>query len=131
MPFALSPATIDLLEGRNYAVLATINADGSPHTSTMWVGRDGGDVVMSTVEGRRKHRNMIRDPRVSLTVIDRADGENYVELRGRVTITPDVGLIVDNRLSWKYDGKDKDPDRVGMVRVVVRLTVEKATGRAA
>jgi PPOX class probable F420-dependent enzyme len=131
MAFTLSPATIELLEGRNYAVLATINPDGSPHTSTMWVGCDGGDVVMSTVEGRRKHRNMIRDPRVSLAVIDSADGENYVELRGRVTMTPDVGLIVDNRLSWKYDGKDKDPDRPGMVRVVVRLTVEKATGRAA
>ena len=86
---------------------------------------------MSTVEGRRKHRNMVRDPRVSLTVIDSADGENYVELRGRVTMTPDVGLVVDNRLSWKYDGKDKDPDRPGMVRVVIRLTVEKATGRAA
>jgi len=131
MPFTLSPATIELLEERNYAVLATINPDGSPHTSTMWVGYDGGDVVMSTVEGRRKHRNMIRDPRVSLTVIDSANGENYVELRGCVTMTPDVGLIVDNRLSRKYDGKDKDPDQPGMVRVVVRLTVEKATGRAA
>lgn len=131
MTFTLSPATIKLLEERNYAVLATINPDGSPHTSAMWVGRDGDDVVMSSVEGRRKHRNMVRDPRVSLTVIDSADGENYVELRGRVTMTPDVGLVVDNRLSWKYDGKDKDPDRPGMVRVVIRLTVEKATGRAA
>lgn len=131
MVFTLSPATIKLLEERNYAVLATINPDGSPHTSAMWVGRDGDDVVMSTVEGRRKHRNMVRDPRVSLTVIDSADGENYVELRGRVTMTPDVDLVVDNRLSWKYDGKDKDPDRPGMVRVVIRLTVEKATGRAA
>lgn len=65
MAFTLSAATIELLEGRNYAVLATINPDGSAHTSTMWVGCDGGDVVMSTVEGRRKHRNMIRDPRVS------------------------------------------------------------------
>jgi PPOX class probable F420-dependent enzyme len=131
MSFTLSPATIKLLEERNYAVLATINPDGSPHTSAMWVGRDGDDVVMSSVEGRRKHRNMVRDPRVSLTVIDSADGENYVELRGRVTMTPDAGLVVDNRLSWKYDGKDKDPDRPGMVRVVIRLTVEKATGRAA
>jgi PPOX class probable F420-dependent enzyme len=131
MSFTLSQATIKLLEERNYAVLATINPDGSPHTSAMWVGRDGDDVVMSSVEGRRKHRNMVRDPRVSLTVIDSADGENYVELRGRVTMTPDVGLVVDNRLSWKYDGKDKEPDRPGMVRVVIRLTVEKATGRAA
>ena len=131
MAFTLSPATIELLDGRNYAVLATISPDGSPHTSPMWVGRDGDDVVMSTVAGRRKHRNMVRDPRISVTVIDAADGENYVELRGRVTMTPDTGLVVDNRLSWKYDGKDKDPDPPGTERVVVRLTVGKATGRAA
>lgn len=131
MAFTLSPATIELLDGRNYAVLATISPDGSPHTSPMWVGRDGDDVVMSTVAGRRKHRNMVRDPRISVTVIDAADGENYVELRGRVTMTPDTGLVVDNRLSWKYDGKDKDPDPPGTERVVVRLTVTKATGRAA
>src|SRR5579859_4466940 len=54
----------------NYAVLATVNPDGSPHTSVMWVGRDGDDLLFSTLEGRVKHRNMLRDPRVSVTVID-------------------------------------------------------------
>lgn len=131
MAFTLSPATIALLDGRNYAVLSTINADGSPHASVMWVGRDGSDVLMSTVEGRRKHRNMVRDPRVSVTVIDSADAENYVELRGRVSMAPDIGAAFDNQLSWKYDGRDKDPDKPGAVRVVVRLTVERAAGRAA
>jgi PPOX class probable F420-dependent enzyme len=129
--FTLSAASRRLLDGRNYAVLATINPDGSPHTSAMWVGRDGDDVLLSTTEGRVKHRNMVRDPRVSVTVIDSANGENYVELRGQVTMSPDVGIVVDNQLSWKYDGKDKDPDLPGVVRVVVRLKVTKATGRAA
>jgi PPOX class probable F420-dependent enzyme len=129
--FTLSAASRRLLDGRNYAVLATINPDGSPHTSAMWVGRDGDEVLLSTTEGRVKHRNMVRDPRVSVTVIDSANGENYVELRGQVTMSPDVGIVVDNQLSWKYDGKDKDPDLPGVVRVVVRLKVTKATGRAA
>ena len=57
-----------LVDGKNYAVLATVNADGSPQTSVMWVGRDGGDLLFSTVQGRVKHRNMVRDPRVSVTV---------------------------------------------------------------
>ena len=57
MGFELSPAAAALLDGRNYAVLATVNPDGSPQTSVMWVGRDGSDVLFSTVEGRRKHRN--------------------------------------------------------------------------
>jgi PPOX class probable F420-dependent enzyme len=131
MGFELSGVARALLDGRNYAVLATVNPDGSPQTSVMWVGRDGADVLFSTVEGRRKHRNMVRDPRVSVSVIDSADQENYVELRGRVSMTPDVGRRVDTQLSWKYDGRDPGADRPGAVRVIVRLTVDKAAGPAA
>ena len=129
--FSYSDATRKLLDGKNYAVLATVNADGSPQTSAMWVGRDGDDLLFSTVEGRVKHRNMLRDPRVSVTVLDGEDPENYVELRGRVTMTPDIGRQVDTRLSWKYDGKDPGQDRPGAVRVVVRMVVDKVTGYAA
>ncbi len=131
MAISFSEATLALLDGPNYAVLATVNADGSPQTSAMWVGRDSDELVFSTVEGRVKHRNMVRDPRVSVTVLDAADPENYVELRGRVSMTPDVGRAVDTALSWKYDGKDPDPDRPGAVRVVVRMVVDKVTGYAA
>jgi PPOX class probable F420-dependent enzyme len=131
MGIALSEAAVRLLDGKNYAVLATVNRDGSPQTSVIWVGRDGDDVLFSTVEGRVKHRNMVRDPRVSVTVIDTADPENYVELRGRVSMTPDIGRRLDTQLSWKYDGKDPDEDRPGAVRVVGRIDVEKATGYAA
>ena len=131
MSISLSDATVALVDGKNYAILATINPDGSPQTSVLWVGRDGHDLLFSTVAGRVKHRNMERDPRVSVTVLDSADPENYVELRGRVVMTPDVGRQVDTELSWKYDGKDPQPDRPGAVRVIVRMVVEKATGYAA
>jgi len=129
MSIPLSDATLALLDGRNYAVLATINPDGSPQTSVMWVGRDGNDPLFSTVEGRVKHRNMRRDPRVSVTVIDSSDPERYAELRGRVSMTADVGRRLDTQLSWKYDGHDPGEDRPGAVRVVVRMVVEKAAGR--
>jgi PPOX class probable F420-dependent enzyme len=130
MGIPLSDEALRLLDGRNYAVLATVNPDGSPQTSVMWVGRDGDDLLFSTVEGRIKHRNMLRDSRVSVTVIDSADPENYVELRGRVSITPDIGRRLDTLLSWKYEGKDPAEDRPGAVRVVVRMVVERATGHA-
>ena len=130
MGIALNDEIRRLLDGPHYAVLATINPDGAPQTSAMWVGRDGDDVLMSTLEGRRKHRNLQRDPRASVTVLD-ADPENYVELRGRVTIEPDVDRAFDIGLSWKYDGRDPDPDPPGAVRVVLRLSVHKATGYAA
>jgi len=95
MAIGFSEATLRLLDGKNYAVLATVNADGSPQTSVVWVGRDGSNLLFSTIEGRVKHRNMVRDPRVSVTVIDSADPENYVELRGTVSMTPDVGRRID------------------------------------
>jgi PPOX class probable F420-dependent enzyme len=131
MSIQLSESARRLVDGRNYAVLATVNPDGSPQTSVVWVGRDGDDLLFSTVEGRVKHRNMVRDPRVSVSIIDSADPENYVELRGRVSMTPDVGRQVDTQLSWKYDGRDPGEDRPGAVRVVVRMVVEKATGYGA
>jgi PPOX class probable F420-dependent enzyme len=132
MTFSFSDATLRLLDGRNYAVLATVNPDGSPQTSAMWIGRDGADLLFSTVAGRVKHRNMMRDPRVSVTVLDLQDPDIYVELRGRVvSMDPDVGRAVDTGLSWKYDGKDPGEDVPGAVRLVVRVVVEKATGYAA
>ena len=131
MAIPLSDATLRLVDGKNYAVLATVNPDGSPQTSVVWVGRDGDELLFSTVEGRVKHRNMRRDPRVSVTVIDWSDPENYVELRGRVSMTPDHGRRLDTQLSWKYDGRDPGQDRPGAVRVVVRMVVEKATGYGA
>jgi len=131
MAISFSAATLELLEGRNYAVLATINPDGSPQTSAMWVGRDGDDLVFSTVEGRKKHRNMLRDPRVSVSILDSADPENYVELRGRVTMTPDPDRLLHIQLSHKYDGTDPAEDRPGAHRVIVRMTVDKAAGHAA
>jgi PPOX class probable F420-dependent enzyme len=131
MGIRLNDATLELIDGRNYAVVGTVNADGSPHTSVVWISRDEGDLIFTTLEGRVKHRNMVRDPRVSISVIDSADAENYIELRGRASITRDVGRRVDTQLSWKYDGKDPAQDKPGAIRVVVRVKVDKAAGHAA
>ena len=131
MSIALNDEIHRLLDGRHFAVLATINPDGGPQTSAMWVGRDGEDVLFSTVAGRRKHRNLERDPRASVTVLDSDDPYNYVELRGRVTIAVDVGRAFDIGLSWKYDERDPDPDPPGAVRLILRVAVDRATGYAA
>jgi PPOX class probable F420-dependent enzyme len=131
MGIALNDEIRRLLDGRHFAVLATINPDGAPQTSAMWVGRDGDEVLFSTIAGRRKHRNLVRDPRASVTVLDSDDPYNYVELRGRVTMEEDVGRRFDTSLSWSYDGRDPDPDPPGAVRLILRLEVEKATGYAA
>jgi len=131
MAFTLNDEIRRLLDGAHFAVLATLNPDGGPQTSAMWAGRDGEQVLFSTVAGRRKHRNLERDPRLSVTIMDAEDPYNYVELRGRATIEEDVGRAFDIGLSWKYDGRDPDPDPPGAVRLIIRMTVEKATGYAA
>ena len=128
---ALSPAVRAFLDRPNYATLCTLNPDGSPQASMMWVGRDGDDLLFSTVAGRRKERNMRRDPRVSVVVADRADPEVYVEVRGTATITEEGGRELDDVLSWKYDGKAAGADAPGAVRVVVRVTPTKVLGRVA
>lgn len=128
MGISLSDAVRELVDGKNYATLATINADGSPQTSAMWVGRDGDDLLFSTIAGRLKDRNMRRDPRVSVTIMDREDPENYTEIRGTATITEAGGRELDDRLSWNYDGKKAGEDAPGAVRVLVRVVPEKVTG---
>ena len=77
-----------MLDGPHIASIATSNADGRPQSSVIFVKRDGDTVAFSTIKGRLKTRNMTRDPRVSLLVIDKEKGR-YVEIRGTVEITED------------------------------------------
>ncbi|MET0692852.1 MAG: PPOX class F420-dependent oxidoreductase [Propionibacteriaceae bacterium] len=120
-----------LASGPNFAILATVNPDGSPQTSVVWVGLDGDDLVFSIVDGRRKVRNMRREPRVSVTIIDHEDPYNYGEIRGLATIEPEGGPELDQQLSWKYDNQPAGHDAPGTVRIVARIQPTKTTGYAA
>lgn len=123
-----------LLDDANPAVLATVNPDGSPQSSVVWVGRDGDDLLISTADGRRKVTNLRRDPRASLTVYDPADPLVYAELRGTTTITPDEGRALAIRLAEEYEGpgagqeyRDLPPE---VVRVVIRFAPDHIAGSA-
>jgi PPOX class probable F420-dependent enzyme len=135
MAVVLGEAARKIIDGVNPAVLATLNADGSPQTSVVWIGRDGDDVVISSAAGRRKDRNLRRDPRASLSVFDQADPEQYVELRGRATVSEDPGRELAVALAEKYEGPgagqvylDLPPE---VIRIVIRLTPERVAGSAA
>jgi len=112
----------ELIDDVNFGVVATTNPDGSPQTSVLWIKRDGDDLLFCTVRGRRKERNMARDPRVSVTVLNAADGYEYVEIRGTVSITEDGGRELINDMSRKYVGSDFRAEPPEIVRVVVRVT---------
>lgn len=135
MAVSLNEAVRRLLDEPNVAVLATINADGSPQSSPVWVRRDGGDLVISSAQGRRKDQNIRRDPRVSLTVYDRQDPEQYAEIRGHATVAEDVGRKLAVRLAEEYQGPGAGEEFLRLppeiVRIVIRVTPERVAGYAA
>jgi PPOX class probable F420-dependent enzyme len=132
---SLNDAVRKLLDEPNYAVLGTINPDGSPQTSLVWLGRHGDDVVISTAARRRKERNIQRDPRVSLSVWDRADPERYAEIRGLAAIHPDPGRELAVELAEKYEGPGAGQQFLDLpanvVRVAIRITAQHVAGNAA
>lgn len=135
MTIALNDAVRQLLDSPHPAVLSTLNPDGSPQSSVVWVTRDGDDVLVSTERGRRKERNMVRDGRVGLTVFDLANPYLYAEIRGTAAITEDTGRAVAVRIAEEYlgpgAGKEYAEAADGAVRVVVRITPSKVLGNAA
>lgn len=131
----LSATARKLLDSRNCAVLATLNPDGSPQTSVVWVGLEGDDLIISTQAGRRKEKNMRRDPRVSLTMYDTADSDSYIEVRGLATVTEDEGRKVAVALAEKYEGPGGGEEYLQLpvedVRLTVRITPGRVLGSAA
>jgi PPOX class probable F420-dependent enzyme len=123
MADALSPKARELIARPVLASLATLNPDGSPQITPLWVDIDGDDVVFNTARGRKKARNLERDPRVAVTVVDPDDQYNVVAFRGTVTdVTTEGADAHIDSLAKKYLGVDSYPmRREGEVRI--RVTV--------
>ena len=111
----------------NYAVVTTLRADGSPHSTVTWVDEEDGRILFNTTLHRAKFRELDNDPRVSVAVVA-ADGYHWVAASGTVTLTTDGALDDIERLSWKYDGHPFRPLREGEVRVTARLDPDHVTG---
>jgi PPOX class probable F420-dependent enzyme len=125
-----TPEIRDLLDGRNFATVATLNRDGGPQTSVVWIGRDGDTVLFSTLGGRIKARNLARDPRISVTVFDVANPYRSVDIRGTAELEQDPEKSLPRTLSHKYLGEDPPAEPADLVRLIVRVTPRKITGFA-
>jgi PPOX class probable F420-dependent enzyme len=116
-----------LLDGRNFATVATLNRDGAPQTSVVWVERNGDAVQFTVTSRRQKARNLARDPRVSVTVIDAENPYHTVEIRGTAELIDDPERALSYRLSRKYTDEDPPAEPPELRRLIVRVTPEKVT----
>ena len=120
------PSLAKLFEEKNFAFLATLMKGGTPHVTPTWVDIDKSNntILINTAKGRVKHRNISRDPRVGISVIDSSNPYHMVSVRGKV-IEQINGKEADehiDKLAKKYLGKDKYPGRAsGEERLLLRI----------
>ncbi|MFQ5552570.1 MAG: PPOX class F420-dependent oxidoreductase [Thermoplasmata archaeon] len=123
----LTGKALDLIQRRNFAHLATLLPDGSPHVTPMWIGTEDDLLTMNTAVGRVKYYNIRRDPRVAVSVHDQRDPYEKVIVRGRVLeMTEDGAVPHIHQLARKYLGRDLPLAR-GEKRVVIRIEPLRVT----
>ncbi len=125
-----------LLDSTAVAFVSTIGPYGEPQTTPLWFLHTDGAVRISLVEGRQKLRNLRRDPRMSLVVVDPARPTRYLELRGRVDqFVPDPDRVLEHRITAKYapvapgDAAEDVQDDDGLMRYATTVVVEKVTSQ--
>jgi PPOX class probable F420-dependent enzyme len=127
MPEAIPEKYRDLFQKKAFASLATLMPDGHPQVTPVWVDFDGKHVIVNSAKGRVKDRNMRRDPRVSLAIIDPENPYRYVEVRGRIVDVTENGADQHiDKMAKKYLNMDRYPNRrADEVRVMYKIAPEK------
>jgi PPOX class probable F420-dependent enzyme len=93
-----------LFDNKNFAVLSTLEPDGKPHSTVVWVKRDGDDLVFALPKSRRKTANLHRDPRAAVAIFDPANPYESVQVQGTASIEDDLDGVLIDELSHKYTG---------------------------
>jgi PPOX class probable F420-dependent enzyme len=130
MPATAIPSShTDLFQKKSFASLATLMPDGKPQVTPVWVEYDGHHVIINTAEGRQKDKNLQRDKRVALSLMDPDNPYRYLEVRGKVVERTHKGADANiDALAKKYLGKDKYPFRQpNEVRVIYKIEPQHAT----
>lgn len=115
----LSEDVRPLLEGRNFAHVATVLPGGGPHTVPVWIGLEGDRIAFFTQPGSRKARNLAADPRVAISIVDGENPYRMAQIRGQVVdrIDGEEALVVIDRLAMRYTGQPF-PMRSGVVFLI-------------
>jgi len=120
------------LDGPNLGIVATLMKDGSPQTTMVWVDHDGEHIIINTPKGTQKDRNLQRDRRIAVAVIDHAEPTRYVQIRGIVTEVTggEEAWAHINKLSHKYSGRDypRPQERLKVVIQPTRISPLRPSG---
>ncbi|PYP88108.1 MAG: PPOX class F420-dependent oxidoreductase [Blastocatellia bacterium AA13] len=119
----------DILEKKSFAHLCTLMPDGSPQSTPVWCDYDGTHIIINSARGRRKDKNMKRNSRVALSLLDPDNPYRYLEIRGEVVdITEEGGDEHIDKMAQKYLGKDRYPwRRPDEVRVLYKIRPDHTT----
>lgn len=110
-----------LFDGKNFVFVSSLMKDGSPQVTPTWVDIEDNNILINTAIGRVKHKNLTRDPRVALAVVDANNPYNMVTIRGKVIeqVTGDDAEKHIDKMARKYIGKDKYPYRTSEEKRVI------------
>jgi PPOX class probable F420-dependent enzyme len=129
MATTLSDKARAFLEEKRFAVLATINRDGTPQLTTMWYELQGDEIMMNTADGRVKANNLRRDPRIAICL---EDGYSYLTISGRVRLEADQAIAQADiqRLAERYHNPEKAAQMMRdqfskQQRITLRLAIER------
>ena len=120
---------LDLFQKKAFANLATLMPDGSPQVTPVWVDFDGNHVIINSARGRQKDKNMQRNAKVALSILDPDNPYRYLEIRGKVDAITEQGADAHiDKMAKKYMGKDTYPyRRPEEVRVLYKILPTKTT----
>jgi len=123
----ISPDVAKLFEDKNLAFVATLMKDDSPHITPVWIDLVDGIILVNTAKGRIKQKNVSRDPRVAIAIVDRNNPYNMVTIQGNVVeqTTEGADKHID-KMAKKYLGVDKYTFAVpGEERILLKIVPSK------
>jgi len=122
----MDPKVVKLFQEKNLVFIATINLDGSPQLTPVWGDYQDGYILLNTAEGRIKHRNVLHDSRVAVSIVSHDNPLDMITIRGNVMeIIPDYDYSHADKLAKKYMNLEKYPfKRINEKRIVFKIKPE-------
>ena len=123
----MDPKVEELFQKKNLIFIATVNTDGSPQLTPVWGNYDENHILINTAEGRLKHKNVKKDPRVAVSVVDHNNPLSMTTIKGKVVdIIPDYDYFHINKLTKQYMGISEYPfKKENEKRIIFKIKPEK------